>query len=306
MYIKKLLLQTIHFLFFTILILNANNLNAQDAAKTEIVLKSGEKINGKVIEAIPDQYVKLELSDGTIRRVASSEIQSMETTQSAASKSGERKKYPSVIGSVKVGYDISSKKGYVIVEPSIVGGFRMGGFRMGAGVSFIYGARTSNVDSSESLKFSKAILFLPAFANFHFDFGKKKIKPSLNFSIGYPVGITKSISESVFRHEEFDRGGDQNDITESTTNTIAKKTGLAYVNVGVGFSTAISKKLLFNTSLHYQLLAYSNSSNIVSNYQFNYWNQPGQYYNSYSDSYTTKETTNIILHNVGVTFSFIY
>lgn len=306
MYIKKLLLQTIHFLFFTILILNANNLNAQDAAKTEIVLKSGEKINGKVIEAIPDQYVKLELSDGTIRRVASSEIQSMETTQSAASKSGERKKYPSVIGSVKVGYDISSKKGYVLVEPSIIGGFRMGGFRMGAGVSFIYGARTSKVDSSESLKYSKAILFLPAFANFHFDFGKKKIKPSLDFSIGYPIGVAKPLSQRGFNSIEYDRGVFGTDITEYRVEATSTKIGLAYMNLGFGFSATLSKKLLFSTSIQYQLFAYSNRNAMVINRTFKFWEPAGEYYRVSSDSNNAYETTNIILHNVGITFSFIY
>lgn len=304
-------------LCFALLLLSTNLLLAQDEGKTTITLKSGEKVTGKVTEAVPDQYIKMELPDGSVKKILSADVASMQTEQSSNKTKDAIKIAPSVIGGIGVSYDLASKQGYVLVEPKVIGGFKAGCFRMGAGLSFIYAKRTAKSDPFAMLGYGSmvahtpSLMYLPVFANFHFDFGKKKVKPSLDISGGYPVDVAKALVKTDYSRTEYPGvdmyGTSYNNVDESNAiNTYTNK-GLGYFDAGVGVTYAITKKLSINAAVQYQLLAYQSKAALSGSYSYSFWNAAGQYYNYYNGELGPyAETEKRILHSMGLTVSIIY
>jgi hypothetical protein len=313
---KNLLPKTISILFFAIMLLSTKLLSAQDDGQTSITLKSGEKITGKVIEAVPEQYIKIELKDGTVKKILSADISSMQTEQSSNKDKKKVKVVPSAIGGVGVSYDLSSKQGYVMIEPKIIGGFKAGLFRMGGGVSFIYARRTMKSEDPFAIlngesPHRESLELLPVFANFHFDFGKKKVKPSLDISGGYPINLSKAIVRNDYQRTE-NPGTDYDgipytDIYQYDRIITDKNKGLGYMNAGVGVTYEISKKLSINGAVQYQLVAYSSERTITGEYLYSYWNEAGKYYNTYTGPYDPDTVAQKrILHSIGLSISVIY
>ena len=222
---------------------------AQSTGKSTVTLKSGEVVKGKIIEAIPDQYIKIELDDKTVKKINSSDIGEI----ASADEKKPAKVGLSVIGGVEGGYDVSTTLQYVVVEPRVIVGVKINQNRVGLGLGFIFGHSLnyvapltgyySNYISSTS---SENLYYFPLYINYHGEFGKKKVLPSVDVSLGYPVNVQKA---NIYYSYD--------DQTMSTTHNfeVAQK-GLAYLDVSPGVSFKVSKKVMINLAVNLKLLAF--------------------------------------------------
>lgn len=145
----------------------------------------------------------------------------------------------SVIGGISIAYDVYSYDKYTIVEPKVVIGYRYKFIRMGVGMNFIYakGQDLTYVQntSSESIDVSK-IFFLPIGTNLHCDFGKKKVKPSIEMELGYPICFTPAKNLGL------------------QSNSYNKGIGKVYAQFNPGISIKPGNKIMVNLAATYSVL----------------------------------------------------
>lgn len=239
---KDILKAAILSIFFCIAMLSWESVEAQDKQKVEITLKNGEKVSGVVLEAVPDKYMKLELPDNTVRTINSSEISEIGTPKNTKSQARL-----SIIAGVNASYDVS-KFGYLMVEPRIIAGVKIKSARIGAGVSYIYAPATLKPLRLIEGDYNKTLGFLPIFANFHYDFGKKKVKPAVNVSAGYPLSLTQK--QKTVTDESFGQ----------YYNTV-KPIGIFYGGLNAGVTIAASDKLGVNIGINYTCVVFTNDVN---------------------------------------------
>lgn len=235
--------------FFLLMLFFVMPAAAQGTGKSTVTLKSGEVVKGKIIEAIPDQYIRIELDDKSVKKINSSDISDI---------ASDDEKKParvglSVIGGVESGYDVSTGLQYVVVEPRVIVGLKVNQNRVGLGLGFIF-AHSLNYTAPDMGYYSNYIsstsaenlYYFPLYINYHGEFGKKKVLPSVDVSVGYPINVQKANVYYTY-----------DDQTMSTThNYEIVQRGLAYLDVSPGVSFKVSKKVLFNLAVNLKLLAF--------------------------------------------------
>jgi hypothetical protein len=236
----------------------SSSLYAQTGVKKIVVLRTSERISGEIIEAVPDQYVKIRLADNTIRTIQADDIERItdDDRTNARIRAEKRANAPlglSIIGSVFAGYDLASGLDYLIVEPTIVTGLRIKQHRLGIGLGLIYGTTTNPNDPSFGPYSSyggpssmASLYYFPVFLNYHGDYGRKKVCAALDVSAGYPVSISKSV---VY-------GETPNSTLGGYDSQLIKQTGEFYAELSPGVSFRLSPGLMLNVSATIHLLLF--------------------------------------------------
>lgn len=288
-YVRLLLIVSGLFLFQT-------QLKAQQAITT-IELKNGEKVSGTILEAVPDQYLKIELADKTVRTIPAADVKAIQTVEQKKKK--EKNDKVSVMGSVNVGYDLGSKRGYVVVEPRLVVGGKIKDIRVGAGISYLFGASTTEPKQNADKPVLKVPFqhMLPVFANVHADFTKKKIQPSIDFSLGYPAQFFNSAEQSYTTYFSFD----YNDYVQYYNVGRISTLGKLYSSLAVGVTFKAGDKVLINPALNYNFIWYAEK---MKGYKSGLYYDNGAYYNSYDEEFSY--AVERLMQNVGVSINFIY
>jgi hypothetical protein len=221
---------------------------AQGSGKSVVTLKSGEVVKGKILEAVPDQYIKIELDDKTVRKINSSEISEI---ANADIKKPAKIGFSAMVG-VYAGYDLTSSLSYVMVIPRAVFGIRINEQRVGMGLGFIYGSSnnwTAPVyygGSTQSSASTQKLYYLPVYFNYHGEFGKKKILPSIDVSLGYAANLQKGY---IFNSDYV-----QSMSTTQDFETAQK--GLFYGEISPGVSFKVAKSMRINVAANLNLLTF--------------------------------------------------
>jgi|GEM_PF-3822971 len=253
---------------FVALSLHSTDVLAQDENKKVVTLKTSEKLTGTIVEAVPDQYIKLQMEDNSIRKISADDISNIDDLP--AVRAANRKKQRadarvgySFIGSVFGGVDVVSGLNYVIAQPSFIAAVRVKTHHIGLGLGVIYGhtldpnnPNFGPYDNSTSSPTSLPdLIYMPIFLNYHGDIGKKKVYFSVDASIGYPINVQKCF---VYR-EYYDQT-----LSIDHKETI-KQTGQLYADFGPGVSFRLSRSILLNVSAVFHIMLFNEINQDVQN-----------------------------------------
>ena len=235
---------------------------AQETHRKVVTLKTSEKFTGTIIEAVPEQYIKLRLDDGTVKTIQADDIQYINDEDKVRRRNrrqerADRRTGLSIIGSMYSGYDLMSGFNYLMFEPSVNVGIRIKRHRIGLGLGFIYGRSLNPNDPAfatidDSRLAQDHLLYMPVFFNYHGDFGKRKVFASIDVSVGYPGCISPNINYP------------SNAGYGLTINNIIYQTGIIYADGGPGISVRLAPNLLLNLSaiFHFMQISESNGQGI--------------------------------------------
>lgn len=254
MYLKRLFIAAIILLSF--FVAEAHNKNEL----SEIKMKSGEVIKAKIIEAIPDKYIKIEQS-GEIRTIQLSEVENISSPKSDSDNS--RIRYNLMAG-VDVNYSISnaelnntflrgkSRNTSIGYGFTIVNGISKGKIDLGLGLGLWLQDVTNSFNSKSQLQY-----MIPIFLNSRFNLGENdKVKPAIELSLGMPL----------FLGDDFSVREDLNLSGRDYYSTTLSTKGLLFTSFSTGLNFKLSKKLWLYTDLmfRYTLCSQSVSSTIFS------------------------------------------
>jgi hypothetical protein len=169
--------------------------NAQNNTKETIYLKDGRIVRGTVFEYIPNETIKIELADGSIRAFNSDEVESIlkETPSLRGMRAGQRHSFDyddnyAEFHQPKTEYDITGYRGFVDYGYTIgVGSYQLGRwelttshgvqfnpfFFLGLGSGFQYYCTNGLSD-----------LMIPLFLDFRSSFTKDKVSPIFGLKVG--------------------------------------------------------------------------------------------------------------------------
>ncbi|MES2622165.1 MAG: hypothetical protein V4615_15045 [Bacteroidota bacterium] len=160
----------------------------------------------------------------------------------------------SVIGSIDIMYGYFKRNHYGFAEITLINGIRIKRSRMGIGVSLMGDFRNKPDDftsapyyhTSWQLMQSGGISPVSLFLNYQQEFCRGKIKPTLGVTAGYPLFYYKNVV-----------GMGWNTSIPSYNEQYWQKRGLFYGAVEAGFTYRVRKRVYFNHSLVYKLLAFN-------------------------------------------------
>lgn len=179
------------FLIVSIFVMLAatNDVAAQTAGQATVILRTGEKVKGLIIEAVPDQFIKLRTSNGNILTVNADNIRQIRTKESTL----EHRSGLAVSVGVDAAYELGGLN-YQMIQPRLVLGGCSRGNAWGVSFSFLYGISNtvSNIDKNyHGVASRNEIVYVPVSFNYRKEFGKKRFRPVVDVSAGYPLHIGK-------------------------------------------------------------------------------------------------------------------
>jgi hypothetical protein len=243
----------------------STQVQAQETHRKIVTLKTSEKFTGAIIEAVPEQYIKLQMGDGTVKTIQADDILNIKDEPAIRHRkrrlqNADKIIGPSVIGSMFAGYDLMSGLSYLVMEPSVSAGIRIKRHHIGMGLGVIYASSQDagnaafgpyGVYGTNNMSMPK-ITYLPIGLNYHGDFGRRKVFFSADASVGYPINLTKEIV-----YYQYSTGSS---IYTEYHNWTVSQIATFYAEISPGVSFKVSPELLLNVSLTFHLLMITESN----------------------------------------------
>jgi hypothetical protein len=165
----------------------------------------------------------------------------------------------SLTGSLDLMYGFFQRNHFGVVELSLINGIRIKRNRVGIGIAMM-GCFFVKWDEStwQPLYFPRHETELlsntnyplgcfPLFANYHRDFGERKLKPSVELSAGYPLFLSNNPYGNYYTS-----GSDL-----IYTETYFRAKGLFFMSLEAGVTYRVRKRLYINHSFVYKLLGFN-------------------------------------------------
>lgn len=272
-------------LFSVLVCFSTATLTAQNTTKATLILNTGERIKGTIVDIVPQQHVIIQTADGTTLTVETDKIKEIRTPESVLAPSNG----PSLLVGIDASYAISGG-GYKLLEPKINFGGGKNGRVFGIGASFIYGTSSTLPLMSifpTRLEQRTQLHFIPFYLNYRQQFGSKRIKPMFDVSVGYPLSlIVESVSAPVT-------------VGNGYNYSVSQHKGLFYANLlpGVAFDFG---QVSLGIGLKYNILGYTDAFGII------YKSEPSYGSIAQLDKKEATEKKTRIMQSIGLGLSFIY